>query len=287
MSVKFFGQFLIERGVVTPKKLFEAIALQGAKNAGFGATAVRLGFLTHDQALLIAEKQKTVDKLFGEIALQERLLTEAQIEQVLTYQKNSHVHIGEALVLTKALSREQLERELAAFNKEQEAFRLERLGLGKEVKHAALIEATADLTRKLLMRVARITARLGKPIPLASAPLSAEIIVSLSVTGGCLADIALLANRSVAAEMTRGLLGAFASKALSDEQLADGTREFLNLIGGNVVAKLAQQGLLCEISPPRSHKGPLDPKASGYLCPLHYPEGVSPASLNVVIVSVE
>ncbi len=46
MAVKFFGQFLVEQGIVTSEALLNAINLQDKNNLKLGEMAVAMGLIT-------------------------------------------------------------------------------------------------------------------------------------------------------------------------------------------------------------------------------------------------
>ena len=46
MAVKFFGQFLVEQGIVTGEALLNAINLQDKNNLKLGEMAVAMGLIT-------------------------------------------------------------------------------------------------------------------------------------------------------------------------------------------------------------------------------------------------
>ena len=49
MGIQFFGEFLIDRWVITRGQLLEALELQEYRNTKFGQLAVQKGFLTEEQ----------------------------------------------------------------------------------------------------------------------------------------------------------------------------------------------------------------------------------------------
>ena len=46
MAVKFFGQFLVQEGVVTVDQLREGLELMDRRNRGFSAIAMEKGYLS-------------------------------------------------------------------------------------------------------------------------------------------------------------------------------------------------------------------------------------------------
>ena len=89
MAVKFFGQFLVEKGVVTREVLLQAIELQESVNLSFGATAMAMGLLTEADIEKVHNAQRCEDLRFGDMAVKLELLTADQMQQVLTRQRTA------------------------------------------------------------------------------------------------------------------------------------------------------------------------------------------------------
>ena len=83
MAARFFGQWLIRHGLITPEQLLAALDLQLETNKELGAFAVDLKVLTKKQADDINVKQRRTDGRFGEIAIAEGLLTAKQVDRLL------------------------------------------------------------------------------------------------------------------------------------------------------------------------------------------------------------
>ncbi|KAF1701751.1 chemotaxis protein CheX [Pseudoxanthomonas kaohsiungensis] len=121
MAVKFLGQFLMERGVITPQQLLAAIEAQRASNPLLGELAVRQGLLTEAQARRINDRQRADDRRFGDIAMEMGLLEPAQVAGLLIAQKAGRKLFGEVLLEQGVVDLERLESELAAHRAEQDA----------------------------------------------------------------------------------------------------------------------------------------------------------------------
>ena len=121
MAVKFLGQFLLERDVITPAQLLTAIETQRASNPLLGELAVQQGLLTETQARHINERQRIDDRRFGDIALEQGLLDEQQVGTLLALQKAGRKLFGEVLLELGYVDAARLEAELAAHRADQEA----------------------------------------------------------------------------------------------------------------------------------------------------------------------
>ena len=71
-----FGDYLIEKGVVSKEEVDIALKFQTEKSLSLGALAVVDGLLTEQQLSVILDRQREVEAagLFGEIAINMKLL---------------------------------------------------------------------------------------------------------------------------------------------------------------------------------------------------------------------
>ena len=121
MAVKFLGQFLLERGQITPQQLLAATEAQRASNPLLGELAVRQGLLSEPQARRINERQRAEDRRFGDIAMELGLLDGPEVEALLAAQKAGRKLFGQVLLELGVLDAETLEAALAAHRADQEA----------------------------------------------------------------------------------------------------------------------------------------------------------------------
>lgn len=249
MAVRFFGQYLLENGVIDPKQLLAAISYQEKTNLKFGDTAISLGLLTQEQLASIFALQRTKDLKTGEAATELGFLSEAQIDQVLRAQKNSHVMIGEALVSTGALNKEQLERHLAAFKIDQEPYRVAE-GIAEAKDPSGIGRPAADLALKFLLRLANFNMKLvGVKIGPLEDPGVETYTARVGFTGDTEGEIALRASTSICARIASAMLGEPVSPDNAPVVL-DATSEFLNVVGGNLSAAVARSGKKLELAAP-------------------------------------
>jgi len=94
MGIKFFGHYLLDEGKLTNEQLTEAIEYQATRNLSLGELPVREGMITAKEDDLINDKQRTLDKRFGEVAISLDLLTDGQIVDLLQIQNKEKVFFG-------------------------------------------------------------------------------------------------------------------------------------------------------------------------------------------------
>lgn len=121
MTVRFLGQFLLERGTITAQQLQAATEAQRASNPLLGELAVRQGLLTAAQAQRIHDHQRRDDRRFGDIALGLGLLDGAQLQSLLASQQAGRKLLGQVLLELGALDNATLQSELAAHRADQAA----------------------------------------------------------------------------------------------------------------------------------------------------------------------
>jgi hypothetical protein len=264
MGVKFFGQFLIEQGVADADKIREALALMDAENRSLGELAVAGGILTAEEAAKVNAQQRHCDIPFGALAAEMGLLSEEQVDYLINFQEQTRLRIGQALVRLNYLHNEQLHRLLVQYESEQAQFRPGKVALPAGLEEHQLATMIVDLLPKLLMRIARIGAKMGKGELVAPVPNYA-VRVAVTVRGDVKMLICLLGDEEFSLQLagaTENFDAARRQAARTDHTLlADGVGEFLNVLAGNAMGLLERKRITTELEPPVAR-----PKLeSGYL----------------------
>jgi CheY-specific phosphatase CheX len=278
VGVKFFGRWLVERGVISVAQLDEAVAVQRQHNLRLGEYAVRAGYLGQAQPKSINWAQRADDERFGQMAVKMGLLTRAQVDHLLAVQKGQHVRLGEALMRLGHLDEDRLAEELRAFDRDQERYGADEISLGPDGAQAALVAAVLDMTRKMFLRVAGMSAKLGE-VQLAQAPPARGLrSVRVAFTGDLRMDCVLSVPPPVAAAIARGFLGDTGN--LTDEVVIDCVKELCNIICGNAAGKFDRPGHLAKITPPSESVCSYQPGDKVLLVPIHVVEGVAELRLS-------
>ncbi len=253
MSIKFFGQFLLERNVIDAKSLLEAIRFQESRNMKFGAYAISKGFLEKVQVKRLHEEQKRNDMMMGQLAIELEMVSEEQVEEILTMQKNDHVCIGEAIVVKGFLSQEIIDRELDAFRSDQSVYTMGETGVPDGLKNPEFVRIMADITLKMLKRIVQLEAKMDDGVLTGIEPDESYAAVSVTFSGGLNYDYIVLADEEMSRVITGAVIGGDASGE-GEALILDGMREFANIVCGNLLARMAQMGKNVEISIPHSVK---------------------------------
>lgn len=276
MAVKFFGQFLVEQGAVSPESLLRAVELQESTNLKFGEQALRMGLLTQSDIERIHDAQRGEDCRFGDMAVKLGILSETQLREVLTCQKNSHLYLGEALVQVGALSEDQLTAYLEDFQQDQAPYLAGGGAVPAGVAQGELWAMTAELTSRMLTRVVGLAPRLGPVEPLRELP-AGGVLASMAVSGSANGRYLLRVSPATQLHIARGILKEEDVSGEPPEVLDDTVMEFVNIVCGNVAAKAAQMGKTLEIAPPSVSRPiaptPLPAGQTGLLYPFHLADG--------------
>lgn len=260
MSIKFFGQFLIERGVITAEQLLQAIKIQEQKNLRFGDYARAKGYLKDEDVLRLQEEQRRTDMRIGELAVSLGMLTKEQVNELLTMQKNDHIFLGEALRLGGFITHEDLHKELDLFRQDQRDYIAGVINVPKGVKDPEFIKTAVDLTRKMFNRIAQIEAKVGFGETFDEEPEVNFAAVAMGFIGFVNYDYILSVPREAAVTLATGFIGEDASGE-PDEIIIDSVKEFCNIACGNVMARMSKKGKKVSITPPRL----AEPKGASYI----------------------
>jgi len=264
MGVKFFGQYLIEQGVVDSDQIRAALQLMDDENRSLGELAEAGGILTAEEAAKVNAQQRYCDIPFGELAVEMGLLSDEQVEYLIGFQDQTRLRIGHALVRLGFMSNERLLKLLVQFENEQALFRIGNVPLPEGLENNLLAATVLDLFPKLLVRVARIGVRIGNEQAASEVP-DYPVRIAVAVTGDVGLLICLLGDEEFSLQLAGATEGFDESRLEATRQnpvlLADGVGEFLNVLAGNAMGLLERKKIATELEPPHS-----DPELdSGYL----------------------
>jgi len=250
MGVKFFGQYLIERGEVNAEQVRAALDLMDAENRSIGELAVEGRLISKADADKVNAEQRHRDMPFGELAGEMGLLSEEQIDNLVQLQWRTRLRIGQALVRLGHLGNVRLEELLISYEEEQAPYRIENLALPKGLEGNPLAPYAVDLFPNLLMRVGRIATRMGSGEPIGEPPsLPVQVAVSVSGSPGLL--ICLVGDEEFSRHLA-AMASGLDPESLDMEMLRDGVGEFLNVLAGNAMAMVERNGITTELQPPQS-----------------------------------
>ena len=274
MAVKFFGQFLIELGIVTSDALLNAINLQDKNNLKLGEMAVAMGLITPADIQRAHNAQMSKDMRLGDLLVEMGFLTLDQVSDIATRQKNTHLYIGEALVQLGSLTDDELRKLLDAFKADQAEYVSNGIELPITSANSNIWEMTADLTYKMITRVLDLKFRPGKCVLATTIPPN-FMLAALDLSGDVEARYLISVSEGLQKSIAKAILSEESVDHEPVEVLEDTVMEFVNVVCGNVAAKASQMGIIMNINPPVT----IHPTADG----LPIPDGFTALSFPIYI----
>ena len=119
MAKELFGQFLIRRGKVRQDDIEEALVLQEILHDSLGAAALADDLITFKQVGQILEHMDNSESNFSEAAVELKIFTPEQIEELKIKAGDCQFRLGQLLVATTKLAQQELDEELAHFASER------------------------------------------------------------------------------------------------------------------------------------------------------------------------
>ena len=109
------GEYLVNRGVVQEKDVYDALDHQQRNRVPIGALALKNKILTMKQVMTVLNQQCDTNKLFGEMAVQLGFMREKDVEDLLEEQRKLCPPIGEVLLKLERIDAKTLDRELTGY----------------------------------------------------------------------------------------------------------------------------------------------------------------------------
>ena len=248
MAAKFFGQFLLEKGVIDAAQLLRALEVQRMSNPALGELACARGMLTADQAQAINERQRREDKRFGDIAQSMGLLTSDEVATLLDEQKSHRKLFGEILVEEGFLDRARLDAELREHAGEREdAVRsldavLATHQLGRRIGNSI---ATCN---KIFPRMLRTQCQFSSVLD-PSNPPAVDVMALVRVAADRPLAIGIACDTATMQAIGQAFLS-IPAEACDDELARDALGELVNVLMGYVVKDSLAEDASYRAEPP-------------------------------------
>ncbi len=247
MAVRFFGQWLVERGLVRPDQLLTALDLQKATNRELHVFGVEARIITQKQADEIAQEHQRTDRRFGDIVEEMGLLNEEQVQRLIQRQNGARLFLGEILVQQGLLPFHEVAAELEAFHESIAPVEAEKLftleTLPEREYFNAYLEACINIFQRIAERPLRLSATEPKLIPPQDHTVMQVIdsgrgsYLALSMPA---AELRLIAERMIGTPFN-----------IVNQVALEAGKELLNLIMGNVAGWLSTEGEIYNPRPPQ------------------------------------
>lgn len=121
MFTQFFGNYLLNQKLITPKQLIDAIQQKQETRMKIGVLAINAGYMTASQVERIHELQSKIDKGLGDIAVELGYMTAKQLSTLLDAQPVGYLLLGQAIVDKGYMTNSQFE---SAINSYKEKYSL-------------------------------------------------------------------------------------------------------------------------------------------------------------------
>ena len=259
MFTQLFGNYLLNKKLVTPQELKDVLDLQKTVHVKLGVMAVNSGFMSADNVNAVHSMQSKVDKKFGELAIEMGFLDEEKLEILLSTQKSGHLLLGQAILDKKYMTLEQFEEALNNYKKD---FRLtgEQLNLLQNgdaegainafysfdnLTEGKLYKNYLSLLVRNIVRFIDDDFRLLEIIPITS--YEYEWIASQEIKG----EVSMY----TCIEASEKAFISFASNYVkenyteNDEYTKSAVGEFLNLVNGLFLVNMSNNNIELELTP--------------------------------------
>ncbi|MGI6588872.1 MAG: hypothetical protein ACOX2N_08955 [Peptococcia bacterium] len=294
MFSQYFGNYLLNKNLVTTEELKEALEYQKSIHVKLGILAINLGYMNSTQVQEVHQQQMKIDKRFGEIAIQLGYLNEHQLQNLLSTQKQGYLQLSQALVDKKFLTLDQLQNELENYKKDCQltAEQIEILKQGDidKIVHVFLdfedsfrSKIYSDYTALILKNVIRLldeTPRLEKKSPLNN--YTPEWLVCQKIYG----EYNLFTGIAADKNMFLTLASKFAGEKFNciDEMTKASVTEFLNVHNGIFLVNMSNQNIELQMEPQKLYQqAKIENDDDTYIIPIHLIDG----KFDLIISSTE
>lgn len=266
MLNQYFGQYLLNNGIIKAEQLYDAINAEQAVRVKIGVLAMNAGYMTAEQVEKVHALQYAKDRRFGELALEQGYLTGAQLDELLISQEQRSLTLSQAIIDKGYLSLEQLEKAL-------ESYRLEanlsagQLNALQSMDFDAAVRILADFSMAgtnaelfydyaalLLRNIVRLLNEIPAPgVYCPEGSLQRNWLVCQEIKGEVNLFTGLMMDDDVLLKIARRYSGE--EMNVIDELVRDSAAEFLNVNNGIFCVNLSENGLDTDMLPQDTRKG--------------------------------
>lgn len=111
----YFGNYLVEKKIISQSQFNDVMMNQQSSHAKLGLIAVAEKLLTNKQADEVNELQKQKDRRFGDIAIEKGYLLAEEVTYLLNMQGNPYLTFVQALTEGNILTMDEIEKHLNCF----------------------------------------------------------------------------------------------------------------------------------------------------------------------------
>ena len=285
MHTQFFGNFLLNKGVITPEQLIEALKIQSSAHKKFGTLAIHSGYMSASEVADVYITQTHYDKRFGELAVELGYLTPEQVDKLLTLQLPNYMLLGQIHVDQKIVTHIELENLITEYKSEYEIYELDMMEEQKSMvdKLLADLYLPDDLqdTQNILAYITLLFNNLVRFIGEDFTPLNIMTLPEVP-TNYCVSQMVdgsfpFLSALDMDSETAIAFAGRYVDDEFEefDEYVSASMEDFLNLHNGLYSVNMSNDfSLELHLQPPACHENTvLATEAPCYLLPVIYAFG--------------
>lgn len=292
MFSQYFGQYLLNKGLLTPEQLYDVLTYERSARAKFGVLAIDAGIMTAAQVEEVHQLQHRMDKKFGEIAITQGYMTLEQLEDLLESQTNRHLSLSQAIIDREYLSLGQLASALEGYKQDNKltAKQLDAIYNADfdfdNIVRTFLDFSVAGSNREMLYDYVALMMRNFQRF-LDEAPVIDMLgdkikgwLVHQSMLGGTSIFAGLVMGDDVLLALARCYSGE--DIAAVDDLAKDSIAEFLNETNGLFTVNMSERGLELDLKPQQILHVETVPVKESYRIPLRISGGQVDLYLAIV-----
>lgn len=272
MFNQYFGQYLLNQGILTHVQLREVLQCEQIVKVKLGVLAVNAGVMTAAQVENVHDLQWVKDQKFGELAVQQGFLTKEQVDQLLESQQAGHLTIMQTITDEGYMTLAAVEKALADFRKEYNITDGlhdaddENEVLKKLVDFSAAGDK-ADLLYNYVGLIQRNVVRFLNDTPFIFSQViepeqTPRWLASQQIIGDVSLSTGLLMDETVLLEIASRFYGEKLPEVA--ELTLDSVGEFLNVHNGVFCSWLFDAGVVADLQPPIVKQGDKPLQLSSY-----------------------
>jgi len=265
MLNQYFGQYLLNNGILKAEQLYDAINAEQSVRIKIGVLAINAGYMTAEQVEKVHALQYAKDRRFGEMALEQGYLTGAQLDELLTSQEQRSLTLSQVIIDKGYLTLEQLEKALESYRAEAqlsaEQFKaLQSMDFDAAVRILADFSSSGtnadlfyDYAALLLRNIVRFLNEIPVPgLDSADGNLQCDWLACQEIRG----EVTLFTGLAMDDDVLLKIAQRYSGEKLDeiDELARDSVAEFLNVNNGIFCVNLSENGLEADMLPQETRK---------------------------------
>ena len=125
MYTQFFGNYLFSNGYITKEQLLSALMRLPKTSIRISTMALYTGYMSAQEIEYVLKLQKEEGKRFGEIAIRDRYLSQAQVIEILNMKVPDYLILGQIFLEDGTFTYEEFENIFADYRSQSEFLDLE------------------------------------------------------------------------------------------------------------------------------------------------------------------